>query len=110
MAKRGAKVGSGEVKYQRQKTVTPAQDAAYLAAVERGDTAEAQRMVDEAAKAAVVTVPEHALSLAIGREGQNARLAARLTGYRIDIASDGSGTPPAAEPTDGEAVAVEGEA
>ena len=67
-------------------------------------------VVDEAAKAAVVTVPEHALSLAIGREGQNARLAARLTGYRIDIASDGSGTPPAAEPIDGEAVAVEGEA
>jgi N utilization substance protein A len=67
-------------------------------------------VVDEAAKAAVVTVPEHALSLAIGREGQNARLAARLTGYRIDIASDGSGTPPAAESTDGEAVAVEGEA
>lgn len=36
------------------KAVTPAQDAAYLAAVERGDTAEAQRMVDEAAKAAGV--------------------------------------------------------
>lgn len=48
-------------------------------------------VVDENAKAAIVTVPEHALSLAIGREGQNARLAARLTGYRIDIASDGSG-------------------
>jgi N utilization substance protein A len=35
-----------------------------------------------------VTVPERMLSLAIGREGQNARLAARLTGWRIDIRSD----------------------
>lgn len=67
-------------------------------------------VVDEVARAAVVTVPEHALSLAIGREGQNARLAARLTGYRIDIASDGSGTSPTAELSVGEAVAVEGEA
>src|SRR5207248_331580 len=33
-------------------------------------------------------VPDFQLSLAIGREGQNARLAARLTGYRIDIHSD----------------------
>jgi hypothetical protein len=36
-------------------------------------------------------VPERSLSLAIGAGGQNARLAARLTGVRIDIASDGSG-------------------
>ena len=35
-----------------------------------------------------MTVPERMLSLAIGREGQNARLAARLTGWRIDIRSD----------------------
>ena len=33
-------------------------------------------------------VPDYQLSLAIGREGQNARLAARLTGWRIDIRSD----------------------
>ena len=36
-------------------------------------------------KACRVRVPDHQLSLAIGREGQNARLAARLTGYKIDI-------------------------
>ena len=36
---------------------------------------------------ATVTVPENQLSLAIGKDGQNARLAARLTGYRIDIKS-----------------------
>ncbi len=38
--------------------------------------------------AAVVVVPDHMLSLAIGREGQNARLAYRLTGWRIDIKSE----------------------
>ncbi|MBI2941425.1 MAG: transcription termination/antitermination protein NusA [Chloroflexi bacterium] len=41
--------------------------------------------LNEAEKTALVLVPERQLSLAIGREGQNARLAARLTGWRIDI-------------------------
>ncbi|MFP5283415.1 MAG: transcription termination factor NusA [Actinomycetes bacterium] len=45
-------------------------------------------VVDEALRAARVIVPDYQLSLAIGREGQNARLAARLTGWRIDIRSD----------------------
>jgi N utilization substance protein A len=45
-------------------------------------------VVDAAAQAARVTVPDYQLSLAIGREGQNARLAARLTGWRIDIRPD----------------------
>jgi len=44
--------------------------------------------IDEEHRIASVTVPEQMLSLAIGREGQNARLAARLTGWRIDIRSD----------------------
>jgi N utilization substance protein A len=44
--------------------------------------------VDPVARAARVIVPDYQLSLAIGREGQNARLAARLTGWRIDIRSD----------------------
>ncbi|SCW47599.1 NusA antitermination factor [Eubacterium ruminantium] len=39
-------------------------------------------------KAAKVVVPDYQLSLAIGKEGQNARLAARLTGYKIDIKSE----------------------
>ena len=39
-------------------------------------------------KSAKVIVPDYQLSLAIGREGQNARLAARLTGYKIDIKSE----------------------
>jgi N utilization substance protein A len=48
----------------------------------------AVQIVDAAARAARVIVPDYQLSLAIGREGQNARLAARLTGWRIDIRSD----------------------
>jgi transcription termination/antitermination protein NusA len=44
--------------------------------------------IDEPNRIAAVTVPERMLSLAIGREGQNARLAAKLTGWRIDIRSD----------------------
>ncbi|MEV6412726.1 transcription termination factor NusA [Kribbella sp. NPDC051718] len=45
-------------------------------------------VVDAAARAARVVVPDYQLSLAIGKEGQNARLAARLTGWRIDIRPD----------------------
>lgn len=44
--------------------------------------------VDEEEKSANVVVPDFQLSLAIGKEGQNARLAARLTGYKIDIKSE----------------------
>jgi N utilization substance protein A len=45
-------------------------------------------VIDPVTKAARVVVPDFQLSLAIGKEGQNARLAARLTGWRIDIRSD----------------------
>lgn len=45
-------------------------------------------IVDDEARQATVIVPDDQLSLAIGREGQNARLAARLTGWRIDIRSE----------------------
>jgi N utilization substance protein A len=45
-------------------------------------------VIDENARAARVVVPDFQLSLAIGKEGQNARLAARLTGWRIDIRGD----------------------
>ncbi|HUG09270.1 MAG TPA: transcription termination factor NusA [Acidimicrobiia bacterium] len=55
--------------------------------------------IDEEEKTADVVVSEHQLSLAIGKEGQNARLAARLSGYKVDIRSD----------TEGAEVAEEGE-
>jgi N utilization substance protein A len=46
------------------------------------------QVIDARAKTARVIVPDFQLSLAIGKEGQNARLAARLTGWKIDIRSD----------------------
>lgn len=45
-------------------------------------------VADEEAREAQVIVPDYQLSLAIGKEGQNARLAARLTGFKIDIKSE----------------------
>jgi N utilization substance protein A len=67
-----------------------------------------QARVDPATQTAQVVVPDYQLSLAIGKEGQNARLAARLTGWRIDIQSETqqaeasrarSAPPPAAGPS-----------
>ncbi|TVT19377.1 transcription termination/antitermination protein NusA [Amycolatopsis rhizosphaerae] len=52
------------------------------------------QVVDERTKTARVVVPDFQLSLAIGKEGQNARLAARLTGWRIDIRSDAASVEP----------------
>ncbi len=73
--------------------------------------------IDEETKTADVVVSEHQLSLAIGKEGQNARLAARLSGYKVDIRSDneGAGTeetvaaevPPVAAPTADEAATAD---
>jgi N utilization substance protein A len=61
-------------------------------------------IVDLEARSARVVVPDYQLSLAIGKEGQNARLAARLTGWRIDIRSDEAPDeavrPPVAPPVD----------
>src|ERR1700677_1715303 len=48
-------------------------------------------VIDAQAREAQVIVPDYQLSLAIGKEGQNARLAARLTGWRIDIRPDAAG-------------------
>jgi N utilization substance protein A len=76
-----------------------------------------QVRIDEENGAALVVVPDYQLSLAIGKEGQNARLAARLTGLRIDIRSESqmaeeqaaARAASAPAPT-GEPVAVEGAA
>jgi transcription termination/antitermination protein NusA len=56
-------------------------------------------VVDPVQRAARVVVPDYQLSLAIGKEGQNARLAARLTGWRIDIRSDAPASGPTADAT-----------
>ena len=54
-------------------------------------------IVDLFTRSAKVTVPDYQLSLAIGKDGQNARLAARLTGWRIDIHSDAPKSQPPTE-------------
>jgi N utilization substance protein A len=54
--------------------------------------------VNPETQTALVIVPDYQLSLAIGREGQNARLAARLTGWRIDIKSESQAVEPAPAP------------
>ncbi len=71
--------------------------------------------VHEGERRAIVTVPDMQLSLAIGKEGQNARLAAKLTGWRVDIKkqTDVAAKAPgqaAPEPEKGAADAVEGHA
>jgi N utilization substance protein A len=53
-------------------------------------------VVDAQARVAQVIVPDYQLSLAIGKEGQNARLAARLTGWKIDIRPDTAADGPSA--------------
>lgn len=53
--------------------------------------------VDEANKAMEVVVPDHQLSLAIGRKGQNVRLAAKLSGWKLDIASESASSQRTAE-------------
>ena len=75
----------------------PAQFIAHALSPARVSSVE---IVDRAARSARVIVPDYQLSLAIGKEGQNARLAARLTGWRIDIRPDIEPTPasPAAPP------------
>ncbi|KGH45286.1 transcription elongation factor NusA [Modestobacter caceresii] len=72
------------------------EEASFVASALSPARVTSARVVDPAARAVQVVVPDYQLSLAIGKEGQNARLAARLTGCRIDIRSD-------AEPTDGNA-------
>jgi transcription termination/antitermination protein NusA len=65
-----------------------ADPAAFVAEALQPAKVSSVTVVDEAQRAARVIVPDFQLSLAIGREGQNARLAARLTGWRIDIRPD----------------------
>ena len=72
----------------------------FVAAALSPSRVQSVEVVDPALRSARVVVPDYQLSLAIGKEGQNARLAAKLTGWRIDIRSD---TAPAA----GAAVAPE---
>lgn len=62
--------------------------ATFVAAALSPARVQSVEIVDAAARTARVVVPDYQLSLAIGKEGQNARLAAKLTGWRIDIRPD----------------------
>ncbi|HSO65759.1 MAG TPA: transcription termination factor NusA [Ornithinibacter sp.] len=76
--------------------------AAFIAAALSPARVTSVEIVDRQLRAARVIVPDYQLSLAIGREGQNARLAAKLTGWRIDIRPDTEGSG-AATPRTGDA-------
>jgi transcription termination/antitermination protein NusA len=72
-------------------------DAEAFVAAALGPAKVEKVTIDRVTRTATVLVPRGQLSLAIGRDGQNARLAAKLTGYRIDIKPSESETPPLAE-------------
>jgi N utilization substance protein A len=77
--------------------VVPWSDAAAELVANALQPAKVTRViVDPASQTAQVVVPDYQLSLAIGKEGQNARLAARLTGWRIDIKSESQAAAPEA--------------
>ncbi len=104
---RGSRVRQvvNELRGEKVDVVQWREDTAQFIAEALGPAKVREVQIDEEEKAAVVIVSEHQLSLAIGKEGQNARLAARLTGYRVDIRSDAP--PPPEEPPE-EAAAAEG--
>src|SRR6202158_1962656 len=71
-------------------------DAEVFVAASLGPAKAERVSIDRATRTATVLVPRGQLSLAIGRDGQNARLAARLTGFRIDIKPSETDEPEAA--------------
>ena len=74
-------------------------DAEAFVAAALGPAKVEKVTIDRVTRTATVLVPRGQLSLAIGRDGQNARLAAKLTGYRIDIKPSDTEAPPNAEST-----------
>ncbi|HEX6946734.1 MAG TPA: transcription termination factor NusA [Acidimicrobiia bacterium] len=104
---RGARVRQvvNELRGEKVDVVQWREDVAQFIAEALGPAKVKEVRVDHENKTAEVIVSEHQLSLAIGKEGQNARLAARLTGYKIDIRSDMEGVEPEAEEGATEAVA-----
>ncbi|HEU4894357.1 MAG TPA: transcription termination factor NusA [Acidimicrobiia bacterium] len=111
---RGSRVRQvvNELRGEKVDVVQWRDDVAQFIAEALGPAKVKEVHIDEETKTADVIVSEHQLSLAIGKEGQNARLAARLSGYKVDIRSDNEGAPEeppaageAAEAPDGEAVA-----
>lgn len=103
----------GELRGERIDVVPWSDDPAQFVANALSPAKVAKVLVNETERAATVIVPDDQLSLAIGKEGQNARLAAKLTGWRIDIKSQTqafqAGLSEAAASSEGEAEHVEGD-
>jgi N utilization substance protein A len=78
-----------ELKGEKIDVVEWSEDASRFVAKALAPASVKEVRIDEETQTALVIVPDYQLSLAIGKEGQNARLAARLTGWRIDIKSEG---------------------
>lgn len=77
-----------ELKGEKIDIIPWSEDSASFISAALSPSKVVQVVVNETEKSAKVVVPDYQLSLAIGKEGQNARLAAKLTGYRIDIKSE----------------------
>ena len=86
----GARVGSivNELRGEKIDIITWDENPAFLIENALSPAKVICVVADEEVREAQVIVPDYQLSLAIGKEGQNARLAARLTGYKIDIKSE----------------------
>jgi transcription termination/antitermination protein NusA len=78
-----------ELKGEKIDVVEWSEDTARFVAKALAPASVKEVRIDQDTQTALVIVPDYQLSLAIGKEGQNARLAARLTGWRIDIKSEG---------------------
>ncbi|MDH3396343.1 MAG: transcription termination factor NusA [Acidimicrobiia bacterium] len=87
---RGSRVRQvvNELRTEKVDVVQWREDTAQFIAEALGPAKVKEVRINEDEKEAIVIVNDHQLSLAIGREGQNARLAARLSGYRVDIRSE----------------------
>ena len=98
---RGSRVRQvvNELRGEKVDVVQWREDVAQFIAEALGPAKVKEVHIDPEAKTADVVVSEHQLSLAIGKEGQNARLAARLSGFKVDIRSDSEGV---AEPVTAE--------
>ncbi|MCL2287224.1 MAG: transcription termination factor NusA [Firmicutes bacterium] len=79
---------SSELRGEKIDVVQWNEDSAKFISAALGPSKVVAVAVNKAQQVAHAVVPDHQLSLAIGKEGQNARLAARLTGWRIDIKSE----------------------
>ena len=97
---RGSRVRQvvNELRGEKVDVVQWREDTAGFIAEALGPAKVKSVQIDRENKIATVVVSEHQLSLAIGKEGQNARLAARLSGFKVDIRSDQSTEPPPAAP------------